>query len=63
MMMESGDFKALENEVAKYHAKILQKEIQVQWVTKNWLMRERHWTKPLDKSRFLSWSSHVFCAT
>ncbi|CAJ1389778.1 unnamed protein product [Effrenium voratum] len=52
MMMESGDFKALENEVAKYHAKILQKEIQVQWVTKNWLMRERHWTKSMCDNAF-----------
>lgn len=48
----NGTFEAMEAEVRKWHQKTNAKKTNSAWVTKNYLMQEKHWTKILCLNSF-----------
>ena len=45
-LKEQGSFEGMETQVKRWQQKVSTKQTNSAWVTKAWLMADRHWTKP-----------------
>ena len=50
--MKEGNFKSVECEIAKFQKTLLEGAKDGGWVTKTYLMNEKHWTKYIPELLF-----------